>query len=54
MITAQPSALSGQLSAGKALSDAKQVKKGLPRTRMIIDELQGTASLLQRAESLKK
>jgi len=57
MIIVQPSALSGQLSAEKALSDAKQVKKGLSRSCMIIDELQETAfadSLLLRAESLKK
>lgn len=56
MIIVQPSALSGQCSAEKALSDAKQVKKGLSRLCRIIDELQETAfadSLLLRAESFK-
>jgi len=53
----QPSVLSGQLSAEKALSDAKQAKKILPRPCIVIDKLQETAfadSLLLRAESLKK
>ena len=54
MITIKPSAFSGQLSADKAMSDAKQANKGLSMPCMIIDELQASAfadSLLLRAES---
>jgi hypothetical protein len=57
MITAQPSALSGQLSADKAMSYAKQANKGRSVPCMIIDELQESAfadSLVLRAESFKK
>jgi len=53
----QQSAFSGQLSSGKALFDAQQAKKDLPRQWVIIGELQETVladSLLLRAEGLKK